>query len=200
MTTPETEHLLAIVADLLATQDPVTFYEALTVVAAARPISEPEAHTLHALLRLHDAPHLTDGARDILGPFLKSHAQRMQQQRALAKRPILIKDAGKTARAPQGSVLILSLEERRASGLLWQAFEVSTKLRCERRLDRADAPNRAEFELELLAPGWAEVALSEEVHQIRPSRNQGPGTQRLRTFELRVMVEVPEPADAAKVQ
>ena len=191
MTTPETAHLQALLDDLLSTSDPVTFYEALTLVAAARPIAEPDAHTLNQLLLLHDAPHLTDGARDILGPFLKAHAQRINVQRNLAKRPILLKDTGKTARAPQHAVLLLSLEERRASGFLWRIGHISSNARCERQLDRADAPNRAEFEVELVGSGWVDLALTEDLNAPRSSRAQSATAQRPRNFDLHVLVEVP---------
>src|SRR5512139_2031976 len=98
-----------LLAQLQGSPEPVTFYDALSVVRPLRGDDDPAEPLLHALMALHDAEHTTDGARAVIADYLRALVRRQENQRRLASRPLTLKDQGKTVRAPVGTPLQLRL-------------------------------------------------------------------------------------------
>lgn len=161
--TPELASLNTLLAQLYHEADAISFYDALAVVRLSRQTAELPELIINNLLALYHAPQSTDGAKDILGGFLKTYAQRLLQERAVGNRQLVLKDSGKVARIKAGSQLVLHLEERRASGFSWQITEISGPITCARRPDIATAATYALFHVDAAQPGRARLALREEL-------------------------------------
>ena len=171
---------------LLRRSDSVTFYEAIEVLDAARAVDRVSDAALRAMIHLHDAPHATDGARAILAPYIKTQTSKRASELALGKRPLLLADRNKTARAQIGDTLRLHLPERRASGFLWRVVQADGPVIVTRANDRADAPATAYFEAFLEGPGCADIALTEAFEG-----RHAPQNNRELSFEMRIYVDPP---------
>lgn len=178
--------LVELLNQLLTGSEPVSFYDALTIVRQARG-TEPSEPLLRAMLDLHDAEHTTDGARTVLADYFRALARRQENQRRLASRPLTLKDHGKTARASVGSTLQLRLEERRSAGFRWQVETQSGGGKASRSPASHDFASTAVFDVKLHKTG--ELFL--ELFETPPPT--GAPDQRLqpRTFHLRVVIEAP---------
>ena len=169
---------------MLHRSDSVTFYEAIEVCDAARAVDRVSDAALRDMIRLHDAPHATDGARSILSPYIKMQTSKRTGELALAQRPLGLSDHNKTARAQVGASLQMQLPERRASGFLWRLVRADGPVVVTRHNDRADAPSTAYFEAFLEGPGCIDIALCE-----RFEGRHAPQNNRERQFALRIYVD-----------
>ena len=171
---------------MLHRSDSVTFYEAIEVLEAARAIDRLGDAALQDMILLHDAPHVTDGARSILAPYIKIQTGKRMSEMVLAKRPLLLADRNKTARAHPGDTIHLHLAERRASGFLWRVVQADGPVIVTRSNDRADAPATAYFEATFHGAGCVDIALVEAFEGRRAPQNN-----REHTFALRIYVDLP---------
>ena len=146
----------ATLVQLCQEAEAVSFYDAWAVLRAMRHVADVPNSIVTNLVALFDAPQATDGAKELLAGFIRSTIAKVQAQKALAERPIRLKDAGKIARAHPGITLVLQLDERRASGLFWEVTDSRGPIRCSRRLDASDAPS-CFFDVALDGVGLARV-------------------------------------------
>lgn len=162
---PESRRLLEQLASLAATDGPISFYDALGVVRRARTAGALPDEVLSALMTLHDAANLTDGAREILREFLASCAHRVAEERSRTSRPLTLADHLQTVRAVVGDALELALEERAGQGFRWRVAACPSGVSVDRIGSRAtDQPGVAAacFRVRLGRPGHLAVTLEEE--------------------------------------
>src|SRR5690349_2471241 len=107
---PNASALTSTVASLLAADTPVTFYDVAVVVRALGAEDPPDA-LLTSLVKLHEAAHLTDGARGVLEQYLRTRAARHAAERELAREPLGPKAHGRTIRAKRGTTITVVLED-----------------------------------------------------------------------------------------
>lgn len=117
---PDLDTLWTLVDQLDAEAECVTFYDALALVRAARPFEDLPKGFVADWVALHDAPHVTDGARTILGQYLQRLFSRQDNHRRLATQLIVLKDSGKTLRAAIGMPIAIALDARPQHGWVWQ--------------------------------------------------------------------------------
>jgi hypothetical protein len=183
---------------LSAADEPVTFHDAVVLVRQLRAQvqrSDPPDEVLAALVVLHDAGHTTDGAREVFADYLRACVTRQESQRTLARRPVILRDSGKTARIPLGGRCELHLDERRAAGFRWEIGDRRGGINVCRvegrqtlgqsRTGMDDAASTAVFEVKPARTGMATVTLVE-----RPPPAGAPRDDlEERRFELTVVVE-----------
>jgi hypothetical protein len=116
---PDLDTLWTLLDQLDGEAESVTFYDAITLIHAARFFDDLPQGLVADWVALHDAPHVTDGARALLGQFLKRLATKQANARRLAQQLIVLKDSGKTLRASIGHTVAVALEARPTSGLAW---------------------------------------------------------------------------------
>ncbi len=193
MSRRDSTQLLRAVDQLVRSGVPLSFYDALGVVRRARRIDVIAAHDamdnmdskiLASMITMHDLSRTTDGARAILGHYLRGQARRQAAERELAARVITVDDSGKTARAVAGATLTLELKERRGAGFRWHLEGTGVGVHCERRGTAPGNPPRAQFAIELRRAGLTRVVLQE-----RPPPGALDDDAELRRFELRIVVE-----------
>jgi hypothetical protein len=173
------------VLGLLAANEPLSFLDAFDVVRQARSTAALDDALLGALLAMHDSPHTTDGGRAVLADFLRTVAQSLAQERALAARVVKVGDSGKCARAKAGQTLKISLGEPTCPASAWQLVGLAGPARLE-----ANTPARAleegcEWRLLLLRPGF--VQLDMRAPAAKAART--PAARGARQFVLAVVVE-----------
>ena len=180
------QQLLALIDELLRSETPVSFYDAMGVVADARKAGELSDQALAAMLALHDARVATDGARQVLGELLSMQAERQSEERARGARPLTLADADKTVRVKVGGVVTLELAERRSTGYRWEAELLSAGLQIER-LEGPPEKKSARLRVHLLHPGDFHLELSERRPAALEGTDNGPSPRR---FGLRIRVEL----------
>lgn len=181
-----------IVERLLQATVPIAFLDVLMLVRRVRQSGEPRDSELVALMALLQAPHTTDGARRILDEYLGACARRQENQSALAKRSIRLKDNGKKARVASGAELTLELEERRGAGWRWEVESKSGPIEIKRSLKSAQSPSTAVYLVRALRPGSAYVALLETPPLGGASLNSASSEPP--RFELSIEIEAKGPA------
>jgi hypothetical protein len=160
---------------LLRCTEPVSFVDALQLVRLLRCADELDDAVLASLLQLHERPELTLGGKEVLGDFLRSYAQRLAQERALAERPIKLQDSGKTARAPVGRALEIALDAKQPSS--WELVELRGPAELVDKTPAEALRTGAAHRLILRGTGTVVVRL------------QARGARGGKRFELRVQVE-----------
>lgn len=89
--------------------DFVTFIDVLPLQRLARDLIHMPRATLEAIAQLHDASHVTLGAKDVLIEVLRSYHHRAQAERRLAQRPLGRGHAHKTIRLQVGQQATVAL-------------------------------------------------------------------------------------------
>lgn len=161
MTERDPRGVLTIAGRLLHFPEPVSFLDAVMLVRHARKTGEPREEELRALITLHDAPHTTDGARDVLRDFLGGWAKRQARQRTLGARVLTARDTGKTARVTAGTTLVIELGERRGKGCRWEVLACEGPGECVRDPSSEVSPSRATYLLHCQRPGQIHLTLAE---------------------------------------
>lgn len=168
----------------------MTFLDALRLVRQA---PHATAEDLQALLALYDDRGITDGAREVLGDFLKGRARDLAHERLASEKVLTMSDSGKTVRVRKGHRIELKLPTRPHRGGVWElktpAEDVSwvpSGFDTDRRHTLGalvlDEPGRFSIELaEALAPPKKSHA-----------KSQKPADED-RLFKLEVIVEAEAP-------
>lgn len=107
---------------LTASVGPVTFLDAIKLV---RRIKQLDSSDLDALVQLHDHARATNGAKEVLGDFLRGKAQSMAYERAYSERVLTLEDSGRTVRARVGHTLRLLLDTRSHRGGAWKVQSIN---------------------------------------------------------------------------
>ncbi len=175
--------LARLARDFVASGEPVSFYDAFALVRLARRAGELDDDAVAALIALHDHPCTTDGGRGVLAELLRGLAARREKERALAGRIVRPRDSGRVARARAGAKLLLALADEDATADAWDIVRLEGPARLTRLTPAAAASERADYELELLAPGAVLVQLVSIAPATRAARAAG------RELVLRVIVE-----------
>ncbi|MBI5509189.1 MAG: hypothetical protein HY903_10585 [Deltaproteobacteria bacterium] len=183
------------IAALIESGGPISFYDAMGVVRSARAEGDLREPALAALIGLHDSNIATDGAREVLGEFLRVCAGRVQEERARAARTITLDDDGMTARATAGATLALTLDERAGSGHRWEVTKVQGPAYVDR-LPRdpggVAAPPVARFRVRLPRAGLVQLSFAEAPPPGTEADDDSPepgGDAGPRTFVLRAVVD-----------
>ena len=171
------EKLEDLVHELTVTTDPVSFLDTLMLVRMARRDGDLGDRVIEGFVQLHDASHVTDGAREILARYLKSCARERADQRTRGTRPLNLRDSDKTVRGAVGDGLRLELNERRGAGFRWEVVESAGPLSIERSLESADSPSTAVYEVLLNGVGRGSLRLL-ETYTPAPGRPESPSAQR----------------------
>ncbi len=167
----------------VASGEPVSFYDAFALVRLARRAGELDDEALAALIALHDHPCTTDGGRGVLAELLRGLAARREKERGLAARVVRPKDSGRVARARAGAKVRLAVACDDLTADAWEVVRLEGPARLTRLTPAAAASERADYELELLAPGAVVVELAS-----RAPAPRGPRAPS-RELVLRVVVE-----------
>lgn len=172
------------IARLLTTGLPITFLDALKLVANRQNATDDE---IDALIALHDHPIVTDGARDVLGGLLRKHARQRAEQRDEASKTLTLSDSGKTLRIQRGQRIALALETRAHLGGVWESASTDVQLLTSG-LDGERRNTHATLEARRL--GTFEVTLHETLAPPvkNQPRSQAP-KQDARSFVLTLIVE-----------
>jgi predicted secreted protein len=182
----ESEILAAGIRQMLASGEPLSFYDAVMAVRRARKVGDLGDRALGALMAMHDAETATDGARAALAEFLGAYAERITAEKELGARVITVADNNKTARVASGATLTLHLAENAAAGFRWEV-ERASGAQVQRRGRVPGAKPTVAFEVTVTRAGRARVSLVET----RPSSIEMAegGVTKPGTFSLAIVVE-----------
>jgi len=150
-----------IVRRLLASPEPISFLDAVMVIRHVRKTGDPFEREVQSLIHLHDAPHTTDGAREVLADFLSGWARKQELERLLGGRVIIARDTGKKARVSEGTTVVLEFTERRGKGYRWEVERCEGPGRCTRDARSDETPSTAVFLLVCESPGQVYLTLRE---------------------------------------
>ena len=178
------QHYVDVIAGLLETSEPVSFYDAQTLIRQLRVQEDPPDLIIAALMQLHDADNTTDGAREVLADYLRGCAARQENQRLLAQRPITLRDSGKTARVLLGDRLELHLDEQRSAGYRWEVTARRGGVQVARSTRSHDFASTSVFDVSCARTGSLEVELEEKP----PPAAQTDEASMPRRFALTVVV------------
>lgn len=185
--------------------DDVTFIDVMPLQRLALALAHMPAATLEALVQLHDAPHVTLGAKDVLMGVLRSYQHRAQNERRLAERLLGQGQAHKTIRLRVGQQAIIALGCSRDETwqVSWQALGDSMG---QIAVTSQRQPSRREEQLQVLAvaPGHVQVQATKIVTSAaRPAPWQSAvskterKTRDKRPFFLNIVIEEADGADGA---
>jgi predicted secreted protein len=178
---------------LLAVDGPVSFIDALALTRALSSYDPPDP-TVAALIALHDAAHVTDGARQILASYLRQLAKRREQERRRCERPVTLADDAQTGRLRRGATLTLALDERRGAGFRWRLAGMTPAPACVTVQRLSPDPESASPGLagEPIPPVavFSAQAVRSGMTQLRFIEEGPPGgPAKERAFEFRLVVE-----------
>mgnify|MGYP006271571661 CR=1 FL=1 len=180
--TPRQRELQQVLGELLGGTSPVVFVDAVEVTRWLRRLADLGEPLLQSTLALHDAPHTTDGAREVLGEFLQSYAARVGAEQERATRPLTLADSGKIVRAKRGSQLHLDLPARVGTGYQWAVARKQGPINMKPEPAKPGARARVRWQIALSRRGYARVALVETPPPKQPAQSG-------RKFEARIIVE-----------
>ncbi len=149
--------------ELLASLEPVSFYDTYALVCLARERQGLDEDELRALITVFDHEHTTRGGKKTLGDFLRTYAQRRDRERARGRRIITPRDHGKIVRARAGERLLLALNPP-GNSASWSATSASGPISLAPLSPAERARLGADYALVLLTAGSAALTLSPPAH------------------------------------
>lgn len=138
---------------LLASGEPLSFYDAFMLVRLARRRCDVDDETLHALVAVHDHPTTTHGGKQVLAEFLRAYTQRQNKERDRAQRVLTGRDHGVTVRASVGATLLLSVSDATTTADAWTIVRLDGPAKLTRLSPSRATHLHADFELALIEPG-----------------------------------------------
>jgi hypothetical protein len=163
--------------------DYVTFLDVLPLQRLAQSMMHMPEPTLLALVRLHDAPHVTLGAKEVLRALLQGYSHRAQLERQLGRKTLGRQHHRQVLRLRVGQQTLLVLSAPAHKG--WQLTLAPAEAEAWLQVALAPASKRHEqrFTLRALAPGV--LTLTGQLLSAPPAASRalphptqhGPGSQ-----------------------
>ncbi|MBN1962313.1 MAG: hypothetical protein JW841_15365 [Deltaproteobacteria bacterium] len=153
------EQLWRLAQGYLTSGEPVSFYDAFTLIRLARRSDNLSEKTLQYLISVFDHETTTNGGKGVLADFLRALTQRQNKQRARAERIISIRDHDTTIRTFVGATLYILVSDATATADDWSVICLEGPAQLTRLSPiRAQSLN-ADFELFLVNQGQVSLEL-----------------------------------------